>query len=127
MDLSQNLSPMLFQQALLCISITNSSSAPLSVLTKKHSKIVHVLQNNPKCAFELAPNEPPYYGVRGNGLASMHEDGAAELLERLIKRYLGSTDSKIAQKLLQQSEHEIAIMIEPGSITSWDYRQRMSD
>jgi len=93
--------------------------------TQKTAKIARVLSENPKCAFELAPNEPPYYGVRGQANASLHLENADELLERLIVRYLGNKESKLAKKLLDDTANEVAIKIEPTNIFSWDYRKRM--
>jgi hypothetical protein len=93
--------------------------------TKSTSRIAQILTNNSKCAFELAPNEPPYYGVRGQANASLHLENADELLERLIVRYLGNNDSKLAKKLLDDTANEVAIKIEPTNIFSWDYRKRM--
>ena len=95
--------------------------------TKSTSSIARVFANNTKCAFELAPNEPPYYGVRGQGMASLHFENADDLLERLIVRYLGNSDSSLAKKLLNNVTNEVAIKIEPTKIFSWDYRKRMEE
>jgi hypothetical protein len=95
--------------------------------TKRTSRIAQVLANNTKCAFELAPNEPPYFGVRGQGIASIHLENADDLLERLIIRYLGNNDSRLAKKLLNNAATEVAIKIEPAKIFSWDYRKRMEE
>lgn len=72
----------------------------------RDAKIVRRLQDNPRCAFEVALNTPPYRGVRGQ--AEVHVDPArgAEVLERLLLRYLGSTDSKLASWLLSRRHEE---------------------
>ena len=93
--------------------------------TKKQAKIVEILSRNPKCAFELAPNEPPYFGVRGQAEASIQHENAGELLERLIDKYLGTRDSSLALNLLKRVSDEVAIRMEPVSLYSWDYRSRM--
>jgi hypothetical protein len=95
--------------------------------TKKTSRIARVFADNTKCAFELAPNEPPYYGVRGQGIASLHLENTDDLLERLIIRYLGNNESRLAKKLLNNTATEVVIKVEPTKIFSWDYRKRMEE
>ena len=94
--------------------------------SQKSSKMVQFLEQNPRCAFEVANEKPPYRGVRGNGTAALVEDGAIEILEALINRYLGGTDSNLAKYLLSR-EGEVAIVITPHKIYSWDYSERMRD
>ena len=53
------------------------------------SAVVPFLQRDPRCAFEIALNDPPYCGVRGRARALLSRDGAGELLQRLIERYVG--------------------------------------
>ena len=50
------------------------------------SPLVSLLRNNPCAGFEIAPNEPPYHGVRGQGRVLMSPDGAGATLEHLIDR-----------------------------------------
>jgi len=93
--------------------------------TQETSKIARVFLNNSKCAFEIAPNNPPYYGVRGQGNISLQRQGSEELLRRLVTRYLGNTDSALAKMLLSKTDNGVSIKIEPTRISSWDYRKRM--
>jgi len=93
----------------------------------RDSRIAHRLAADPKCAFEIAPNEPPYRGVRGQAVASMSPKGAGELLERLLDRYLGSTDSSLGRFLLARVEDELVVRLQPVRISSWDYTERMDD
>jgi len=95
--------------------------------TQRDAKLVEHLAAQPRCAFELAPNEPPYFGVRGRGVATISSDGAAELLGRLIDRFLGDRESSLAGWLLGRADQEVCIAIELDRVTSWDYRDRMSD
>jgi nitroimidazol reductase NimA-like FMN-containing flavoprotein (pyridoxamine 5'-phosphate oxidase superfamily) len=95
--------------------------------TTKGSRVVECLRENPKCGFELAPNEPPYFGVRGRGLAKTGPEGAMELLETLVDRYLGSRETKFAKWLLSRRDEEVVIGIDIQWMTSWDFRSRMSD
>lgn len=95
--------------------------------TQKNAKVIQYLQENPKCAFEIAPDKPPYLGIRGRGKVVLREDIALEILESLIIRYLGNKDSSLAKFLLSQRENEVAIEIIPSKLFSWDYSARMND
>ncbi len=91
------------------------------------AKILEYLREDPECAFEVSPNEPPYRGVRGRGPARIQPDENKRLLTRLIKRYLGDTDSTLARTLLDNDRDEYTIRLQPDQLFSWDYTQRMSD
>lgn len=93
--------------------------------TKGDSRVAQCLRRDPRCAFELAPNEPPYFGVRGRGKAGLASEGAVELLGGLIDRYLGSRDSDLAGWLLRNAEDEVAISIDIEWMIAWDYSNRM--
>ena len=90
------------------------------------SPLVSLLQNEPRVGFEVAPNEPPYQGVRGQGVATLAAEGGGVMLEQLLQRYLGDTKSGLAQWLLSRSEEEMLISIRPERLFSWDYTGRMS-
>jgi hypothetical protein len=91
------------------------------------ARIAKRLQADPRCAFEIAPNEPPYRGVRGQATATLEPEGAGPLLERLLHRYLGSTDSSLGRFLLARAEEELIVRLQPSWIGSWDYSRRMDD
>ena len=93
----------------------------------RDARIASRLEADPRCAFEIAPNEPPYFGVRGQGVASLETAGAPELLERLLVRYLGSTDSKLGRFLLSRANEELVVRLRPTWLGTWDYRERMSE
>jgi hypothetical protein len=95
--------------------------------TKANSKVAQALRADPRCGFELAPNDPPYFGVRGQGRATLSTDGAVDLLGELIDRYLGDRDSKLASWLLANAEEEVILSIEMERLSSWDYSARMSE
>lgn len=100
-----------------------------SLLCVSHQKshLVRLLRATHKVGFEVAPNEPPYHGVRGQGCATLTPLGEHDTLDRLLQRYLGNTESTLAQWLLSRRTEEVLIAIEPTQIFSWDYRQRMAD
>lgn len=93
--------------------------------TQKSAKIVHYLQNDARCAFEIAEDQPPYCGIRGQARASIDETLGVDILEKLIARYLGNTNITLASNLRAKSESEVAIILEPMRIFTWDFSQRM--
>ncbi|MFX0092313.1 MAG: pyridoxamine 5'-phosphate oxidase family protein [Candidatus Hodarchaeota archaeon] len=95
--------------------------------TQKSAKVVSYLKSNPRCGFEVASDQPPYRGVRGIGTAKINEENGLEVLKKLLKRYLGGTDSPLAKKLLSRKSPEVAIEIEPTSFFTWDFTKRMKD
>ena len=88
--------------------------------------IVRFLENDSEVAFDISTNDPPYRGVRGNGTAAMSPDDDKVVLRSLIERYLGGTDSSLAEWLLADDREEVHIRIQPESMYSWDYADRMA-
>ena len=84
------------------------------------------LTEDPRCAFELAPDTPPYHGVRGQAQATVLPERGGPELERLIERYLGDRDKPLASWLLSRSNEEVALRLAPTWISAWDFRHRMS-
>jgi hypothetical protein len=95
--------------------------------TPRTARIASILTRDPRCAFEVSVEKPPYCGVRGPAIATLHDDRGEEILHKLIDRYLGSSTSRLAQFLLARVESETAIGIEPKTLVSWDYEKRMVD
>ena len=98
-----------------------------SCVTHRDSKLTSLLRHNHKVGFEVSPNEPPYHGVRGQGLVSLHDDGGEATLRRHLQRYLGSSDSSLGKWLLSRADEELLVRIEITRMFSWDYRERMAD
>lgn len=94
-------------------------------VSHKNASLVRLLQVSPQVGFEVSPNEPPYHGVRGQGCASLHDQGAGEVLRKVIKRYLGNSNSRLAQWLLSREDEEVLIRVSPQRFFTWDYRDRM--
>ena len=95
--------------------------------TQRTASLIRVLERDPRCAFEVSVETPPYQGVRGRGIAELHPERGEAILRTVIDRYLGSDTSSLARSLLARAESEIAISIEPRTRVSWDYRERMGD
>ncbi len=95
--------------------------------TQKQAKVVTYLRQQPQCAFEVAADQPPYCGLRGQGLVTLEESLGVDILQQLISRYLGRSDLPLAQKLLARSQNEIALVIQPVSLFKWNFSERMID
>jgi nitroimidazol reductase NimA-like FMN-containing flavoprotein (pyridoxamine 5'-phosphate oxidase superfamily) len=95
--------------------------------TPQRSKVVTYLMGEPRCAFEVASDQPPYCGVRGRALAAIEPERGLEILERLLERYLGGTENALAQRLLSRPQPEVAIRLKPSSYHIWNFTDRMAD
>lgn len=95
--------------------------------TQKFAKVITYLKRDPRCGFEIAGDLLPYCGVRGQALATIDETRGKIVLEHLLTRYLGGHDSSLARELLAKSSNEVAIIIKPERIYSWDFRLRMQE
>ncbi|MFW9994890.1 MAG: pyridoxamine 5'-phosphate oxidase family protein [Candidatus Odinarchaeota archaeon] len=93
--------------------------------TPKKAKVVDYLINEPRCAFEVANEKPPYRGIRGQGKTTINSKKGEEILTLLLERYLGNLDSPLAKELLSKSKDEVAIEITPLKIFTWDFTERM--
>ena len=95
--------------------------------TGADADVVRHLGADDEVAFEVSTNDPPYRGVRGRGRATIEPDEEKTLLGRLLERYLGGTDSALAERLLDPARDEVRIRIDPVRVHSWDYSGRMGD
>ncbi|WP_169302459.1 pyridoxamine 5'-phosphate oxidase family protein [Halorientalis salina] len=93
--------------------------------TGADADIVRFLREDPRVAFEVSVNEPPYRGVRGQGTVAIDPDPEKTLLRALLDRYLDGTDSQLASRLLDADREEVTIRIDPTKVSTWDYRDRM--
>ncbi len=93
--------------------------------TSADASVIDWLTRNGRCGFEIAPESPPYRGVRGSATASLHPERGVEILSRLARRYLGERPTPFSRWLLGRDTPEIAIRIEPRVWSTWDYTARM--
>ena len=94
--------------------------------TSANADIVDFLQSTAEVAFEVSTNDVPYRGVRGRGTASLGPDRDKKQLRTLLERYLGGTDSSLAESLLSPDLEEVRIRITPDKLYSWDFSERMT-
>ena len=93
--------------------------------TQETARVVSYLTSEPRCGFEVASDVPPYCGVRGQGLATIDADLGPDTLRQLLVRYLGGTENPLAERLLSRDRAEMAIIIKPVNLYSWNYAERM--
>lgn len=93
--------------------------------TRETAKIVQYLVNEPRCAYEVSSDQPPYCGLRGQAISWIDRSNGAQVLTRLIIRYLGSLDTPLSRNLLKNAENEVAIRITPTTVYSWNFTSRM--
>lgn len=94
--------------------------------TPQMAKVVGYVRADPRCSFEVAADQPPYCGVRGQALATIDRQRGAEILERLLVRYLGGVDNPLAANLLARADQEVAIRLDPQRTYTWNFTERMA-
>ncbi len=93
--------------------------------TQADAVIVRRLRADPRVGYEVAGDTQPYRGVRGQAVAEIVELGAADVLERLIHRYLDDPSSGLARWLRSRATSEVALRLTPVTMHAWDYSARM--
>jgi hypothetical protein len=94
--------------------------------TQRSSSLVRALEREPRCAFEVAGETPPYRGVRGRAHVAIEPDEGLATLSELLTRYLGGTDGAFARRLLARTTPEVVLHLDPTEVSSWDYARRMT-
>ncbi len=98
----------------------------LLAATRPTAVLVRALEADPRCGFEIAGDMPPYRGVRGRADVVLDGAAGAATLDRLLVRYLGSTESPLAQRLRADADDELCLRLRPRTIVSWDFSDRMA-
>lgn len=93
--------------------------------TQQSASVVKLLEREPRCAFEVAPESMPYRGVRGQGTAELRAADGEAMLLRLLDRYVGTRESDFAKWLIKRAANEVAIRITPTWLNAWDFSARM--
>jgi nitroimidazol reductase NimA-like FMN-containing flavoprotein (pyridoxamine 5'-phosphate oxidase superfamily) len=93
--------------------------------TQKTAKIISCLEKNPLCGFEIAADNPPYRGIRGEGSVKILKEQGKNILSVLIEKYLGRKESNLSKFLKSKAETEVAIEVSPSKTFNYDYSKRM--
>ena len=96
-------------------------------VTHRDAYLVEAVRERPDCAIDISTNGVPYRGVRGQGRVEIAPDRGSELIETMLVRYFGDTDSGLARWLIDRRDEEVGLRIEPRWLTSWDFSERMDD
>ena len=97
----------------------------LECATGANAAVVRYLREDPAVAFEISTNEPPYRGVRGAGSVTITPDEDKDTLRSLVERYLGDTNSGLAQQLLSPEREEVRLSLDIERAYTWDFSDRM--
>lgn len=95
--------------------------------TQENAKIISYLKKDPRCAFDISTENPPYKGIRGQGKIKINKDCSTEVLEIVIQKYLRNKYKNLTEYLLKKKENEVAIEIIPIKTFYWDYTDRMKN
>ena len=93
--------------------------------TRRGADVVAHLQADRRVGIEVAPDLPPYRGVRGTGRAEVVTERGPDMLDRLLDRYLDQVNAPLATTLRANADDEVALRISALSLTSWDFSGRM--
>ncbi|AFU59421.1 putative pyridoxamine 5'-phosphate oxidase [Candidatus Nitrososphaera gargensis Ga9.2] len=97
----------------------------LYVMTRKTTKKVQNVRNNPNVYFSIDDENFPYKGVKGKGTATISGDTSKvmPIVEKIHLKYLGTLDHPIAKGNIEaaRSRHEVLIEIDPRFFSTWDF------
>jgi len=95
------------------------------VETSKTSVKVQNIKNNNIVYFCIDDETMPYKGVRGKGIAIIHEDvkHILPIAEKIMIKYTGNLENEIAKFLLDGVKNGISVILEinPKYFSTWDH------
>jgi len=97
----------------------------LQCATGADADVVRFLRADDGVGFEVSTNRPPYMGVRGSGAITVDPDEETSVLRDLVLRYLGDTDSPMAERLLAPDREAVVLTVSPDRLFTWDFTGRM--
>ena len=113
---------------ILSLWFTYTNDGKFLLATPEKAKVVNLLRKNPKCAFEISNEEPPYCGIRGQAKARILESRGIEVLKKLLHRYIRDGEkSPLGKRLLSRKIEEVAIELTPINMFTWNFSDRMKD
>lgn len=93
--------------------------------TRSGADVVDHIRADPRVGIEVAPDLPPYRGVRGTGRAEIVADRGPDVLDALLARYLDPVNDPLAAFLRSGADDEVALRISRLTLSSWDFSPRM--
>jgi len=93
--------------------------------TETKSKKIQNIKQNKIAYFSIANEEEPFTGVRGKGESKIIENKNqnSEMAEKIISKYLGNKDSKLAKEIMDEIKHEFEVVVEikPKYFSAWTF------
>ncbi len=103
----------------------DDSKGAIFIETSKDSKKINNLKKNDKIYFCVDDGNPPYKGIRGKGSVRIltNPDTNLPIVEKIMLKYLGSTDHPMAKVLLENVRNGNSVVLEimPKYYSTWDY------
>ena len=115
------------EEPMICSLWFTFSDDSLWSASHKNSYVISQLKNNSKVSFEISTNEYPYKGVRGKANVELSQQNASSVLAGLIDKYLLKSNSQLASWLMSRAHDEYVLKINPSTINSWDFSDRMEE
>ena len=95
--------------------------------TQTSARVVSYLQNDPRCAFEIAADLPPYCGCAVKRLPVLMKALAWRSWKNCWYVTWVARTTRWAESLLAKSDDEVAIILKPIRVFTWDFSSRMQD
>jgi len=95
--------------------------------TSKFAKIVSWLEVHSKCGFEVAPDNPPYCGVRGTGSVEILDDPDKAMLKEIYLKYCKDTPNQFQNFLFSGGRIEVVLKITIERTMMWNFTRRMEE
>jgi nitroimidazol reductase NimA-like FMN-containing flavoprotein (pyridoxamine 5'-phosphate oxidase superfamily) len=98
-----------------------------NIVAATHDKalVTQLLKKDNRCAFEIATNVEPYYGVRGQARAELILEQGKAILPVLIEKYIAKRHPRLQKWLMSRINEEYAVRLHIEWISAWDYSDRM--
>lgn len=93
--------------------------------TRDSADVVAHVREDPRVGLEVAPDLPPYRGVRGTGRAEVIAQRGPDALDTMLDRYLDDVNAPLADILRAGADGEVALRIGALTLSSWDFSGRM--
>ena len=97
----------------------------LYLFSQKNARKMEDIERNSTVYFSIDTETFPNKGVKGKGTARMISDPSegVPLVERMLEKYLGDTDSSYPKAMLESVRKGSAVVVEirPHYYTVWDY------